>query len=232
MALPETRVICTACRLRFVARPKRSFLAFQKFSCPACNATVIYPLTSGYRIFYQFAVVLMVLASLGALTKGDLPVPGLVGVAAIIALLKDRKIKKQVEQAEMTIDQHPSSATAPRKSSPISPAAQRTTPTTTHPQASAIEMVRANPEPAMSPLIQSEGAGTPVARQPVSDETRQTSRPQSPRPSAGETSRFCQTCQNEMTRRRATNGPHAGKLFWVCSAFPECKTVVPASEKV
>lgn len=37
---------------------------------------------------------------------------------------------------------------------------------------------------------------------------------------------FCPSCKKEMVKRRASNGPRAGYLFWVCSEFPTCKTVL------
>lgn len=38
---------------------------------------------------------------------------------------------------------------------------------------------------------------------------------------------LCPSCKKEMVKRRASNGPNAGNLFWVCSKFPTCKTVLP-----
>ncbi len=38
----------------------------------------------------------------------------------------------------------------------------------------------------------------------------------------------CPTCANGMVRRKAAKGPHAGKLFWVCSDWPRCRGVLPA----
>jgi hypothetical protein len=40
----------------------------------------------------------------------------------------------------------------------------------------------------------------------------------------------CPNCNKEMVKRRATSGEHAGKLFWVCPAFPGCRGVLPAAE--
>jgi hypothetical protein len=38
---------------------------------------------------------------------------------------------------------------------------------------------------------------------------------------------LCPSCRKEMVKRRASNGPHVGNLFWVCSEFQTCKTVLP-----
>ena len=36
----------------------------------------------------------------------------------------------------------------------------------------------------------------------------------------------CPKCSSAMVKRQATKGPHAGKFFWACSAFPKCRQVV------
>lgn len=40
----------------------------------------------------------------------------------------------------------------------------------------------------------------------------------------------CPNCNSGMNKRRAGNGPHAGKWFWVCGSYPQCKGLVPAGE--
>lgn len=42
------------------------------------------------------------------------------------------------------------------------------------------------------------------------------------------TGRSCPACESRMVRRRAGSGPHAGRLFWVCAAWPQCRKVLPA----
>lgn len=37
---------------------------------------------------------------------------------------------------------------------------------------------------------------------------------------------ICEKCSAEMVKRKAQNGPHAGKFFWACSTFPKCRNVV------
>ena len=39
----------------------------------------------------------------------------------------------------------------------------------------------------------------------------------------------CPRCGKPMVRRIARNGPHAGRPFWGCSAFPDCTGTRPAS---
>ena len=42
------------------------------------------------------------------------------------------------------------------------------------------------------------------------------------------TSRICPKCGEPMVLRKAKSGANAGQVFWGCSAFPKCRTLVPA----
>ena len=46
MALSECDAVCRACHTAFRARPKRTFLGFQRLSCPNYSREVLYPLTA------------------------------------------------------------------------------------------------------------------------------------------------------------------------------------------
>ncbi|HTY20139.1 MAG TPA: rhomboid family intramembrane serine protease [Geobacteraceae bacterium] len=47
-------------------------------------------------------------------------------------------------------------------------------------------------------------------------------------PAAGDnTWPSCPACESRMIRRKASGGPHAGKLFWVCAEWPQCRKVLP-----
>ena len=41
----------------------------------------------------------------------------------------------------------------------------------------------------------------------------------------------CPLCGEPMCRRTARKGANAGKMFWGCSAYPECKGIVNVSDK-
>lgn len=43
-------------------------------------------------------------------------------------------------------------------------------------------------------------------------------------------SRSCPACSSVMQKRRANSGAQAGKFFWVCAAYPQCKSVVSVGE--
>lgn len=44
-------------------------------------------------------------------------------------------------------------------------------------------------------------------------------------------SRVCSSCGAKMQRRRATRGPMAGREFWGCSGYPECRAVELLSQR-
>ena len=90
---------CRSCGTAFVAEPKRTFLGFQRLTCPTCKGKVVYPLTRGYRITYWVILAMMALAIVGAFAQGGFGLPGGLGIAVMIALLRDWTIRKQVMSA-------------------------------------------------------------------------------------------------------------------------------------
>jgi hypothetical protein len=112
MALPEMSVVCTNCRARLRARPKRTTLAFLKFHCFSCREDFVYPLTSGYRTTYWVMVIITVLIFASALAVGQITFPGIITVLGAIALVKDAGIRKRVAAAGPGIDRRPAAETA------------------------------------------------------------------------------------------------------------------------
>ena len=96
MTLPAINVTCKKCNSKFTGVPTRTFLGFQKLTCPTCQEKLTCPLTSGYRATYWVLLVFMVLSILGSISQGSFTVPGLMGIGVIFALVRDRKIQKQV----------------------------------------------------------------------------------------------------------------------------------------
>ena len=86
------------CNAHFRAKPKRSFLGFQKLRCPHCAEIVLHPLTTGYRIVYWVCLILFGLGFAGYLSGMVILWPGVTGMAAlvgaIVALSKDAGIRK------------------------------------------------------------------------------------------------------------------------------------------
>jgi hypothetical protein len=40
----------------------------------------------------------------------------------------------------------------------------------------------------------------------------------------------CPACNSPMVKRMAKKGPHAGKRFWACSAYPKCRKILAIDE--
>ena len=117
---PDKAIVCPRCSTAFerADKIKRSFLGFPKQKCAQCGETILQPLTSGYRTFYLVVAILMgfvclvplaiilVVGSVGlvtddpdalaALTGIPILVPGLIPLAMIYALIKDRALRKRL----------------------------------------------------------------------------------------------------------------------------------------
>ena len=102
MALSAIDAKCPNCAHEFRAVPKRSFLSFQKMRCPSCGKDVVYPLTSGYRIIYWAILGLMLVAVVVNYSNGQPTYPGLLGFAALIALVEDARIRKATAARSVT----------------------------------------------------------------------------------------------------------------------------------
>jgi len=100
MALAEVDAVCRWCHRGFREQPKRTFLGFQRFVCPHCSREVLYPLTSGYRTTYWVFVGFMILVIIVNLAAGQIAFPGLIGLAMIWALDRDRRLRKEVASAQ------------------------------------------------------------------------------------------------------------------------------------
>jgi len=94
MALSAIGATCVHCRNQFRATPKRSFLGFQKLKCFKCAKEFLYPLTSGYRTIYRVIFALTIVAILINIYMGQTPLPDLLGIAAVVALIQDSKLRK------------------------------------------------------------------------------------------------------------------------------------------
>ena len=92
----KQQVICPNCKNQFEEKPKRSFLGFSKFSCPKCNNEFIRPLTSGYRTTYYILLIIFIIITFMSLIGGGVAIPGLLTIIAVIALIKDRSLRKKI----------------------------------------------------------------------------------------------------------------------------------------
>jgi DNA-directed RNA polymerase subunit RPC12/RpoP len=94
--------VCLSCHREFpeIEEVKKSFLGFEKWTCPHCQNKNLYPLTTSYVVIYVLILAGTALASIAAMTRGEMPMPGLVAIAAVIGLVKNGQIKAEVRQAE------------------------------------------------------------------------------------------------------------------------------------
>lgn len=100
MAINPINATCWKCGEKFSGAPKRSFLGFQKLKCESCGETVLYPLTNGYRIIWWVILISMLLSLANTYGQGGWGFPGVLGIASIIAIIRDFSIRKRVEKVE------------------------------------------------------------------------------------------------------------------------------------
>jgi hypothetical protein len=112
MALAPIDAVCDKCGHGFTARPRRTFLGFQRVQCPNCKASLTYSLTGGYRITYWVIAVLMILSFVGGLQNGTVMVPGILGIGTIVALIQDRRIRAMRQAGPDHSNSRPSSQPA------------------------------------------------------------------------------------------------------------------------
>ncbi|MGH2404892.1 MAG: hypothetical protein ACRDGN_10565, partial [bacterium] len=86
----------------------RTFLGFQKLRCPKCSARLLYPLTAGYRVTYWVVLVSMLVGAVDILQQGEVPIPGLLVLGAILALVKDTQIRRRRPSAAVSLGSDPS----------------------------------------------------------------------------------------------------------------------------
>ncbi len=98
--MKKQKVVCIKCKTEFEDKPKQSFLGFQVFTCPKCAEKITYPLTGGYRLIYWFVLIGLILYSVSAISQGSIPIPGLLGIAAIIGLVRDRSLRNKLKRSE------------------------------------------------------------------------------------------------------------------------------------
>ena len=100
MSLHPIDAFCDGCGHAFSAVPKRSFLGFQLLTCPACGSELRYPLTRGYRSFYEVCATLMSVSFVFTLVVlHRVSLPSFIGGAMIAGLVKDRYVRRELAEA-------------------------------------------------------------------------------------------------------------------------------------
>lgn len=100
LGLKEQKVICDKCETSFESSPKQSFLGFLVFTCPRCAEKTTYPLRTAYRIIYWFFSIILIGSLMMAISQGGIAIPGFLGIATLIALFKDRSLRKKLKARE------------------------------------------------------------------------------------------------------------------------------------
>jgi hypothetical protein len=89
-------VRCLTCHKSSRSSRKSTFLGFKKYTCAHCGQNFVLNLRPGYRVFYLFGSVIMVLMFIGLLLQGTFPIPGFLGVATIWSLIVDSDKRRQI----------------------------------------------------------------------------------------------------------------------------------------
>ena len=97
--MQNSNIVCLACFRPVQSKHRSTFLGFRKFDCPHCEATVVYDLRSGYRVLYWALTLLIVVGMIRIIASGDVPIPGLLGVAIVWALIGDARKRQEIKRA-------------------------------------------------------------------------------------------------------------------------------------
>ena len=97
--MKEDEVVCLKCVKAFQGKFKSTFLGFKKYACPHCGERCVYDLRPFYRVLYWILSIGLVVSVVEILTRGDIPIPGLLGVATVWSLISDRRKRKEIGDA-------------------------------------------------------------------------------------------------------------------------------------
>lgn len=88
--------VCQSCNSSFTTEPRKTFLGFQKLTCTFCGTEATYPLTRGYRITYWVTFGVMVATIINSVSEGQIGFPGGIGIAVLVALVIDWRLKRRI----------------------------------------------------------------------------------------------------------------------------------------
>lgn len=98
----QDRIVCGHCKHLIDGKPRATLLGFQKYTCSSCGKETTYPLTGGYRLIYWLLVVMAVIGLISYAAQGEWAIPGALGVATVIALVQDYRLRKKVKTLSAT----------------------------------------------------------------------------------------------------------------------------------
>jgi hypothetical protein len=96
MANKLETLFCTGCGEDVEATPRTSFLGFPTFTCPRCQSRVWHPMSKARRMVCWLILGMVVAACVHVVINGNIPLPGLVGVLAAVALGVDRSLAARI----------------------------------------------------------------------------------------------------------------------------------------
>ena len=100
MAKRPQHAVCTQCGAGVLAVPKLSFMGLPRFACQACGVTFSAPLSGARRKTMTVIAVIFGVATVGALAAGLVLLPGILPVAAVVALVQDSTARKKLQEVE------------------------------------------------------------------------------------------------------------------------------------
>lgn len=92
-------VPCIACSHPLQGPPRSTFLGFQKYDCPHCRRPVVHELRMPYRLLYMLLLSVMLGVSAWFAQRSEIPIPGLLGLAVVWALVADTRKRSQLRAA-------------------------------------------------------------------------------------------------------------------------------------
>jgi uncharacterized protein (DUF983 family) len=89
-------VACPTCGAASSKTLPKTFLGFRKLHCVNCGADSTLPLSSGYRLTYLVVFAAMIVVGISIYRQGQVPLPGFIAIAIVIALIRDFALRKRV----------------------------------------------------------------------------------------------------------------------------------------
>ncbi len=102
-AKTQGQYFCPHCRVmvEVSTKPKRSFLGFLRIPCRICNKEISRPLSTGYVVFYWLVLSMNILWVYTLLKGGTIdpnPIGILLQIGAIVGLVKNAKLRRDLDQ--------------------------------------------------------------------------------------------------------------------------------------
>ena len=100
------KYVCPDCceTVEIAAKPKRTFMGFQRIPCPSCQSEFRYPLTTGYVVFYWVLLIGNLAWIVSLLSQGKMVVPNPIGIVVlcfvVASLVKNTGLKRKIAELQ------------------------------------------------------------------------------------------------------------------------------------